>query len=49
MVAAKLDSFLCYGYSQGKRHPNETPALVNSMNMNIWVVGTSNQLFIRGS
>ena len=26
----------------------ETPALTKSMNMNIWVVGTSNQLFIGG-
>ena len=32
-----------------KGHPNETPALTKSMNMEIWVVGTSNQLFIRGS
>ena len=28
---------------------NKTPALKKSMNMDIWVVGTSNQLFIRGS
>ena len=28
---------------------NKTPALTKSMNMVIWVVGTSNQLFIRGS
>ena len=30
----------------GKYHPQITPALTKSMNMNIWVVGTSNQLFI---
>ena len=28
---------------------NKTPAFTKSMNMDIWVVGTSNQLFIRGS
>ena len=28
---------------------NKTPALTKSMNMGIWVVGTTNQLFIRGS
>ena len=28
---------------------NKTPALRKSTNMGIWVVGTLNQLFIRGS
>ena len=28
---------------------NETPALTKRRNMGIWVFGTSNQLFIRGS
>ena len=28
---------------------NRTHALTKSMNMNIWVVGKSNQLFKRGS
>ena len=28
---------------------SETPALTKSMNVEIWVVGTSNQFFIRGS
>ena len=32
-----------------KAPPNNTPALVKSSNMGIWIVGTSNQLFIRGS
>ena len=33
-----------------KKNPlNKTKGLTKSMNMNIWVVGTSNQLFIRGS
>ena len=37
-------------HSHGKEAPsNITPALAKSMNINIWVVGTSNQLFIRGS
>ena len=28
---------------------NKTPVLAKSMNMCIWVIGTSNQPFIRGS
>ena len=32
-----------------KAPSNETPALTKSMNMDIWVVGTLNQLLIRGS
>ena len=32
-----------------KAPSNKTPTLSKSMNMDIWVVGTSNQLFIRGS
>ena len=28
---------------------HKTPVLAKSRNMGIWVVGTSNQLFIRGS
>ena len=28
---------------------NETAALTKSMNMDIWVVCTSNQLFVKGS
>ena len=31
-----------------KTPSNKTPALTKSMNMDIWVVRTSNQLFIRG-
>ena len=27
---------------------NKTPVLTKSMNIDIWVVGTSNQVFIRG-
>ena len=33
----------------GKAPWNKTPAVTRSMNMDIWVVGKSNQLFIRGS
>ena len=32
-----------------KAQSNKTPALTKSKNMGIWVVGISNQLFIRGS
>ena len=32
-----------------KEPSNKTSALTKSMNMDIWAVGTSNQLFIRGS
>ena len=32
-----------------KAPSNKTPALTKSMNMDSWVVGTSNQLFRRGS
>ena len=32
-----------------KAPSNKTPALTNSGNMCIWVVGISNQVFIRGS
>ena len=30
-------------------HPKKTEALAKSMNINMWLVGTSNQLFITGS
>ena len=32
-----------------KASPNKNPALAKSSNTGIWVVGTSNQLFLRGS
>ena len=28
---------------------NKTPALMKSMNMDIWVIGTSNKFIVRGS
>ena len=49
MVGAKI-CFYFQDTHRKKTLSNETPALTNSMNMEIWVVGTSNQLFnIRGS
>ena len=32
-----------------KAPSNKTPALTNSTTMGIWVIGTSNQFFIRAS
>ena len=32
-----------------KAMSNKTPALTKSTNMDIWAVGTSNQLFMKGS
>ena len=32
-----------------KSPSNKTPGLTKSTNIDIWVIGTSNQLFIRGS
>ena len=34
---------------RGKTTSNKTPAQTKSTNMGIWVVGTSNQLFKKGS
>ena len=34
---------------RNKAPSNEIPALTKSTNMGIWVVGATNQLFIRGS
>ena len=36
-------------YAYGKARSNKTSAFLKSTNMGIWVVGSSNQLFIRGS
>ena len=35
--------------TEKKMASNKTPVLTKSTNMEIWVVGTSNQLFIRGT
>ena len=32
-----------------KKKSDKTPALTENTDMGIWVIGTSNQLFIRGS
>ena len=37
------------GTHREKGPSNKTPALTKSTNMDIWLVGTLNQLFIRGS
>ena len=34
---------------RGKVASNKTPTLLKSMNMDIWLVGTSEQLYIRSS
>ena len=41
--------FLCSGTHREKTRSNEISVLRDSMNMAIWVAGTANQLFIRGS
>ena len=49
MVALKI-SFSIKNTRREKTCLNETPALSNSMNMDIWAVGTSDQiLYVRGS
>ena len=37
------------GTQREKSPSNKTLALTKSMNMDIWVIGTSKQVFIRGS
>ena len=49
MVALKI-SFSIKNTRREKTRLNEAPALSNSMNMDIWAVGTSDQLlYVRGS
>ena len=44
------ESLLLFEDTQREKAPsNKTPALAKSMNMDIWIVGTLNQLLIRGS
>ena len=41
---------ICFRNTHREKAPsNKTLELTESVNMDIWVVGTSNQLFIRGS
>ena len=44
-----LSSFLRILTVKENETSNETPALTKSRNMGIWVVGTTNRVFIRGS
>ena len=44
-----LWTFFLKDTHRGKAPSNKTPALWKSTNMGVWVVGTLNQLFIRGS
>ena len=49
---AKLRSHKIWFFKDTHREKapsNETPVLTKSKNMGIWVVGTTNQLFMRGS
>ena len=44
------NAFFCVKDAHREKAPsNETQALTKSINMGIWVVGTTNQLSIRGS
>ena len=45
MVAAEVLRI----FTGKKASPNKPPTLLESMNIDIWVVGTSNQLIITGS
>ena len=47
--AVKGKTFCFKDTHREKTPSNKTPALTKSMNIHIWVVSTSNQLFIRGS
>ena len=55
VLCLELQKDLGMGFSQlknthrEKAPSNETAGLIKSTNMGIWVVGTTNQLFIRGS
>ena len=44
-----LQSYFLEDTHRKKAPSNKTPALTESTNMGIWIVGTSNQLCIRGS
>ena len=47
-----MEPFIKFTYRENantNKTSNKTPALTKSTNMDIWVVGISNQLFIRGS
>ena len=49
-VEPRLKYIVLFKNTHREKAPsNKTPALTKSMNMDIWVVGTSNQLFLKGS
>ena len=48
-LLSKAFSFRLKDTHREKAPSNKTPALTESANMDIWVVGILNQLFIRGS
>ena len=49
LFSQSISNYLVKDTHREKAPSNKTPALTKSRNMDIWVVGTSNQLFIRGS
>ena len=48
IYSIKISTISCFKDTHGKKASNKTPALTKSMNMGIWVVSASNELFIRG-
>ena len=49
-ILAKVGNGILVKDTHREKAPsNEAPALAESMNIDIWVLGTSNQLFISGS
>ena len=43
-----MDGFVFKDTHREKSPSNESPALTENMNIDIWLADTSNQLFIRG-
>ena len=48
-IISYIFNYLLQDTHREKAPSNKTPALRKSTNMSVWVVGTSNQLFISGS
>ena len=48
-MLSKMAHLLSLKILTGKSNVKKTPALTNSANIDIWIVDTSNELFIRGS
>ena len=49
LVTAKVSTLLLKDTHEENAFSNKTPAVMKSMNMDSWVVGISNQLFVRSS